>query len=54
MKKIAQGFNTEAQDSNFLSRESEALCLSHCALHTDNITLILFNDEISISVFYLS
>ena len=35
VKKLAQGFNTAAQDSNpgSLSRESEALPLSHCALH---------------------
>ena len=35
MKKLAQGFNTTAQDSNLgsRSRESEALPLSHCALH---------------------
>jgi len=34
MKKLAQGFNTAAQDWNpgFRSRESEALPLSHCAL----------------------
>ena len=34
VKKLAQGFNTAAQDSNPgpLSRESEALPLSHCAL----------------------
>ena len=34
MKKLAQGFNTAAQDSNLgpLSRESEALPLSHCSL----------------------
>ena len=34
VKKPAQGFNTAAQDSNPgpLSRESEALPLSHCAL----------------------
>ena len=34
MKKLAQGFNTAAQDSNpgSRSRESEALPLSHCAL----------------------
>ena len=33
MKKLAQGFNTAAQDSNpgSLSRESEALPMSHCA-----------------------
>ena len=35
VKKLAQGFNTAAQDSNpgSRSRESEALPLSHCALH---------------------
>ena len=56
VKKLAQEFNTAAQDSipGSLSRESEALPLSHCALHTENISLILFNDELSISVFYLS
>ena len=34
VKKLAQGFNTAAQDSNpgSRSRESEALPLSHCAL----------------------
>ena len=34
MKKLAQGFNTAAQDSNpgSRSRESEALPLSHCTL----------------------
>ena len=34
MKKLTQGFNTAAQDSNqgSHSRESEALPLSHCAL----------------------
>ena len=34
VKKLAQGFNTIAQDSNpgSLSRESEALPLNHCAL----------------------
>ena len=34
VKKLAKGFNTAEQDSNpgFLSRESEALPLSHCAL----------------------
>ena len=34
MKKLAQGFNTAAQDSNpgSLSRESGGLPLSHCAL----------------------
>ena len=34
MKKLAQGFNTAAQDSNpgSRSRESEALHVSHCAL----------------------
>ena len=35
MKTLAEGFNTAAQDSNVgsRSRESEALPLSHCALH---------------------
>ena len=35
LEKIAQGFNISAQDSNpgSLSRQSEALPLSHCALH---------------------
>ena len=34
VKKLAQGFNTAAQDSNpgSRSRESEALLLNHCAL----------------------
>ena len=34
MKKLAQDFNTAAQDSNLdpLSRESEALPLSHCGI----------------------
>ena len=34
MKKLAQGFNTPAQDSNpgSLSRESVGLPLSHCAV----------------------
>ena len=36
VKKLAQGFNTAAHGSNpgSLSRESEALPLSHCALQT--------------------
>ena len=36
VKKLAQGFNTAAQNSNpgLPSRESEALPLSHCALLT--------------------
>ena len=36
MKKLAQDFNTAAQDSNpgSRNRESEALPLSHCALQT--------------------
>ena len=35
VKKLAQGFNTTAQDLNqgSRSRESEALPMSHCALH---------------------
>ena len=42
MKKLAQGFNTAAQDSNpgSRSRESEALPLSHCALLNCNMELI--------------
>ena len=41
MKKLAEGFNTAAQDSNPgpLSRESEALPLSHCALCTNTYGL---------------
>ena len=36
MKKLVQGFNTAAQDSNpgSLRRESKALLLNHCDLHT--------------------
>ena len=39
VKKLAQGFNTTAQDSNPSSRnrESEALPLSHCALRIESI-----------------
>ena len=35
VKKFAQGFNTAEQDSNpgSLSRESEALSLSHCSIY---------------------
>ena len=38
-KKLSQGFNTIAQDLNLcpLSRESEALPLSHCALQCNQI-----------------
>ena len=41
VKKLAQGFNTAANDPNPGSRirESEALTLSHCALHNRNTTL---------------
>ena len=40
VKKIAQSFTTAAQDSNpgSRSRESEALPLSHCALHVSMLT----------------
>ena len=39
VKKRAQGFNTAAQDSNLgsLSRESEALLLTHCALQNKKV-----------------
>ena len=39
VKKLAQGFSTAAQDSNLGSRsqESEALPLSHCALHVSEM-----------------
>ena len=42
VKKIAQGFNTAAQDSNLgpYSRELKALPLSHCVLHTYGRTLV--------------
>ena len=40
VKKLAQGFNTAAQDSNPGSRsqESEALPLSHCAQQKSRLT----------------
>ena len=43
VKKLAQGFNTAAQDSNpgSLSRESEALPLSNCALHIARTALAI-------------
>ena len=52
--KLAQGFNTAAQDLNLgsRSRESEALPLSHCALlhymlfHIDNRTSELLADSV--------
>ena len=50
MKKLAQRFNTAAQDSNrgSLSRESEALPLSHCALHNlDNLDNLSTVDQSS-------
>ena len=39
VNKLAQGFNTAAQDSNPgpISRESGGLPLSHCALHTTRV-----------------
>ena len=42
VKKLARGFNTAAQDSNpgSLSRESEALPLSHCTLKVE-VLLVL-------------
>ena len=42
MKKLAQGFNTAAQDSNpgSLSRESGALPLSHCAQNMPQVKTI--------------
>ena len=42
VKKLAQGFNTAAQDSNpgSLRRESEALPLSHCAIQIYNRMLL--------------
>ena len=53
VKKLVQGFNTAAQDSNpgSRSRESEALPLSHCALHCNKI--IINNDSTVISCIYL-
>ena len=52
MKKPAQGFNTAAQDSNpgSHSRQSEALPLSHCALHNflQIIVMMLINYYCSI------
>ena len=45
VKKLAQGFNTAAQDSNPdpLSQESDALPLGHCALLTE---VILQSDSV--------
>ena len=42
MKKLAQGFNTAAQDSNpgSLSRESGGLPLSHCALRNVSLEMV--------------
>ena len=44
MKTLAHGFNTAAQDSNpgSRSRESEALPLSHCALHYIYIYIYIY------------
>ena len=46
VKKLAQGFNTAAQDSNpgFRSRESETLPLSHCALHITYMYIAFMNN----------
>ena len=43
VKKLAQGFNTAAQDLNLgsRSRESEALPLSHCALETQYPNIVI-------------
>ena len=43
-EKLAQGFNTAAQDSNpgSRSRESEALSLSHCALHNSTHVTVVY------------
>ena len=48
VKKLAQGFNTAANDANpgTLSRESEVLPLSHCALNVN--TNYLNNDQLII------
>ena len=45
VKKLAQGFNIAAQDSNpgFRSRESETLPLSHCALHITYMYIAFMN-----------
>ena len=52
VKKIAQGFNTAAQDSNpgSRSRESDPLALSHCAPHKATsswgiTTMLPFNED---------
>ena len=61
VKQLAQGFNTGAQDSNpgSRSRESEALPLSHCALHNIPTSygiskIIISNSYIFLVVFYLT
>ena len=41
VKKLAQGFNTTAQDSNPGSQESEA----HCALQKQNLPLLVATSE---------
>ena len=53
MKKLAQGFNTVAQDSNpgSLSRESGALPLSHRALQVHTwMKRVLVCDELDVLV----
>ena len=51
VKKLAQGFNTAAQDSNLgsRSRESEALPLSHCALPLSHCALPLSHCALPLS-----
>ena len=49
VNKLAQGFNTAAQDSNPgpLSRESETLPLSHCALQNNYMTYVICHGKTS-------
>ena len=55
VKKLAQGFNTAAQDSNPgpYSRESEALPLSHCALQTF-LLQVSSNSDHKLAVFLIT
>ena len=61
MKKLAQGFNTAAQDSNpgSRSRESEALPLSYCAVqvvlsHSVPLTPSHHSSVLSLYTFWMS
>ena len=58
VKKLAQGFSTAAQDSNVgsLSRESEVLILSQCALYVlcIYVSLFLLDEFISNLIIYLT